>query len=132
VLALAGCAKSTPSDLAALVIRTQWTHFGDVPPGAVACISVDGNDADAALLHDLEKTAVPVVPGSKCTYSMQGSYEHGSNRPALLVDVTSHLDRDEVVYDSRHHGKWGLHIVLKVREVNGSWTIVKVLEQWAA
>jgi hypothetical protein len=132
VLVVAGCAKSTPSDLAALVIRTE---FRDVPPGAVACISVDGHDADSNLLHNLDGIGAPVIPGSRCTYvatPSQASHERDSNRPAVLVDVTSHLDRDEVVYVSRHHAKWAMRVVLKVRKENGTWKIVDTVEREAA
>jgi hypothetical protein len=130
LILVVGCARSTPSDLAALVIRTQ---FRDVPAGAVACISVDGHDADKDLLHDLEGIGAPVVPASKCTQvGLHPSYERDSGRPAVQVDVTSHLDRDEVVYFSRYHAKWAMRVVVKVRRAKGTWTIVEVVEREAA
>jgi hypothetical protein len=116
-----------------MVIRTQWTQFHDVPPGAVGCISVDGHDADEALLHALEGTGVSVVPGSQCTWdTTPGSHVRDSSQPALLVNIRSHLYRGEVVYHSQYNMKWGSHIVLKVRRENGAWTIIKVLEHWEA
>lgn len=132
LLIVAGCTKSTPSELAALVIRAE---FRDVPSDAVACISVDGHDADIELLRALNGIGAPVVPGSKCTYvgtPSQGSHERDSGRPAVLVDVTSHLDRDEVVYVSRHHAKWGMRVVLRVHKENGTWKIVDVVENESA
>src|SRR5688572_18534248 len=94
-LLVVGCSKNTPSELAGLVIRTQ---FHDVPPDSVACISVDGHDADEQLLHALGDLGVKVVPGSACVYVAnpgEGSYESETRRKAVLVDVTTRLDQGE-------------------------------------
>ena len=127
-----GCSRGTPSELAEMVIRSQ---FSDVPSDSVACISVDGHDADQNLLTAVASIAPRVVPASACVYVAdpnKGSYERESGQRAVLIDVTATLDRDEAQYLSRFHAKWGMRVLLHVRKENGSWRIVDVLEHEAA
>lgn len=128
-----GCSKSTPPQLAELVIRSE---FRDVPPDSVACISVDGQDADGRLLGSLGNIgAKEVVPGSACVYvasPSEGSYEIKTGSKAVLIDVTTRLDQGEAEYLSRYHAKWALRVVLKVRQGNGQWRIVDVVKREAA
>jgi hypothetical protein len=127
-----GCSKSTPPELAELVIRTQHS---DVPPDAVACISVDGSDADARLLVALSGIAKKVVPESACTYvadPSRGSRENQTGRSAVLVYVTTHPDRDEAEYLGRYHAKWAMRVVMKVQRDNDEWRIVGIVKREAA
>lgn len=127
-----GCSKGTPPELAEMVIRAQ--HF-DAPPDSVACISVDGRDADARLLRALSGVAAKVVPESECTYvadPSKGSRENQTGRSAVLVYVTTRPDRDEAEYLGRYHAKWAMHVVMRVRHENGGWRIVEVVKREAA
>jgi hypothetical protein len=129
---IVGCSESTPSELAELVIRTQ---FRDVPPDSVACISVDGHDAGQHLLASLTNIGVKVVPESACEYvanPAQGSYEIHTRQKAVLVYITTRLDKGEVEYLSRYHAKWAMNIVLRIHQENGAWRIVDVVKREAA
>lgn len=127
-----GCSKATPLELAELVIRSQ---FRDVPADAVACISVDGRDADEQLLSALKNIGSEVMPGSACVYvadPSRGSYERKSGRKAVIVEVVTRPDQGEAEYLSRYHAKWAMRVVLKVRHENGVWRVVDVVLREAA
>jgi hypothetical protein len=131
LMSLPTCSTGTPADLAELAIRAE---LRDAPGDSVLCISVDGADAPTPLLHDLAKTGRKFVPASECVYVMdtnRGSYHRPSGQSATLIDVTANASRTEVKYVSEHHGKWGMSVTLKVKQMDGQWRIVDTVDRWA-
>jgi hypothetical protein len=124
----AGYARSTPRALADVVFRRELAH---VPAEFVPCLSVDGKDADTALLDGIRKLRPDVVLGSECTYDIGGSYHQASSRKAMLMDIRC-LSSTEVEYIGRHDGKWGDFITLEVREGANGWEVLRVIRHVAS
>lgn len=132
LITLPACSTGgTPEDLAELAIRAEMR---DAPDDSVLCISVDKADAAPQLLHALAKTGRKFVPASECVYVMdtnRGSYHRPSNQSATLIDVTANVSKTEVKYVSKHHGKWGMGVTLKVKQIDGQWRIEDAVDRWA-
>lgn len=76
----------------------------------------------------LSNTGRSFVPASECTYVMdvsKGSYHQGTGREAILIDVESSITRSEVKYVSRHNGRWGVRVTLRVKQDDGKWRVVQ-------
>lgn len=130
-IALPACSAGTPVDLAKLAILAEMR---DAPGDSVLCISVDRADASPQLLGALAKAGRKFVPASECVYVMdtnRGSYHRPSGQSATLIDVTANASRTEVKYVSKHHGKWGMGVTLKVKQIDGHWRIVDTVDRWA-
>ena len=88
-LVLNGCTASVPSEVAAVVLRDQLRQVEAIDE-FVACVSVDGNDADERTLELLRTVHRDVVPGSECEWVLdvsKGSVHKPSGRKAMLVNV---------------------------------------------
>jgi hypothetical protein len=124
----AGCARSTPFDLADVVFRRELAQLS---ADFVPCLSVDGVDADAKLLESIRKLRPDAVVGSECVYGIGGSYHRASSRKAMLMDM-KRLSSAEVEYVGRHSGRWADFITLEVREDGDGWKVLRVIKHEAA
>jgi hypothetical protein len=128
LMLVGGCSTTTPDSLAELVLREM---MDEIPSDFVACVSIDGLDADETLLRTLRGSTRVVVPASECVWVLdanKGSYEKASGRKAMLINARVNLARDEVEYIARHHGRWATMITLRVKEEQGRWKIMEVIK----
>ena len=126
---LPACSAGMPAELAEVAILEE---MNGIPKDFVSCVSVNGKDADPDLLNRLSKTDRSFVPASECTYVMdvsKGSYHQGTGRKAILIDVESNITRSEVKYVSRHNGKWGVRVTLRVKQDDGKWRVVEAVNR---
>ena len=128
-LALPACSAGMPTELAEVAILEEMEG---IPKDFVSCISVNGKDADPDLLSRLSKTGRSFVAASECTYVMdvsKGSYHQSTGSKAILIDVESNITFSEVKYVSRHNGKWGVRVTLKVKQGDGKWRVVEAVNR---
>lgn len=105
----------------------------------VACLTIDGKDAPAALIEMLARPQLAVVPGSHCvrvTTEGSGSYARASNSPALLVEIngfrTTTPDAGQIQYSAYRHRMRATYKTLEVRRVDGQWRIGRTLKHVSA
>jgi hypothetical protein len=124
-----GCVKSTPPELAQLVLRQELKK---IPADFVVCVAIDDRDADTAALRGLGQSNRTLVPASECEWVRdisKGSYHRASGKKAMLLSVKSNASRTSVDVVARHSGLWATTTKLKVSDSGGAWRIVDVLKE---
>jgi len=124
-----------PETLTRALFASQ-TFAGDA---RVACLTIDGKDAPAALAETLSRPQLAVVPGSHCVRVAtegSGSYARASHSPAVLVEINGFRpttpDSGQVQYSAYRHRMRATYKTFEVRRADGQWRIVRTLKHIAA
>ncbi|MBB1087354.1 hypothetical protein H4F99_02490 [Lysobacter sp. SG-8] len=104
----------------------------------IACLSIDGRDAPAALIQSLQAglpadSALRLVSASNCVRNAdeaEGSTHAASGLPALMVDVAwfrpTSADAGAVDFVAYHHRSFATYRTLELRRVDGRWQVERV------
>lgn len=129
VMTTGGCVRSTPLELAQVVLRQELKK---IPADFVVCVAIDDRDAATAVLRGLGQSNRELVPASECEWVRdinKGSYHRASGKKAMLISVRSNASRTNVDVVARHSGLWATTTKLKVSGNGNTWRIVEVLKE---
>jgi hypothetical protein len=128
-IVLGGCSADVPAGLAKTVLLAELAEEGGiVHDGFLACVAVEGRDADSKLLGVLRQAHLDVVPASECQWDPAGSFHRVSGRKAMLVNVHGYDRARTIKFEARHHMRYATMKTLVVARESSGWKIVRTLE----
>lgn len=133
----ASAQTQTPDNLATMLFIEQASV--NLPKEAALCLEVDGKDVKSSLLDALRQKDERFVISSDCqgvSDVSKGSYHKQTGKPAFFISVSKFRtlgnNEAEIQLDVIHNGLWGDYKTLMVREIEGRWSVIKIISHLAS